>query len=418
MSIRMIGIDYGLAGLDIRAKFSFTKKSAAEAMEQFKELEGVKGCVLISTCNRMELWASTEKEWNQSLLVWLCHHKGLAPVEYDRYFVQREGKEAVEHLFSLACGLKSMILAEDQILTQVREALSLSRENYCADNVLEVLFRSAVTAAKRVKTEVVFTHANSTAMDRAIAMLADTGYCLEGRTCMVIGNGEMGRLAALTLKRAKADVTVTVRQYRSGVVNIPEGCERINYGERMKLFPDCDLVVSATSSPNYTIREELLEGMELTHPMILIDLAVPRDIEPSVGERKNITLYDIDAFRLRGNEGNEEALAKTHRILEEEMGDFYLWYEGRDLVPRIRRVEEEAVEDLNLRIQKILRKLPMQEEEQSHLKTQIDTAVGKVVNKMMFGMKNSMERENFLACLVSLEKLYQEEKKDAGGKKE
>ena len=409
MSIRMIGIDHSLAGLDVRAKFSFTKKSAAEAMEQFKELEGVKGCVLLSTCNRMELWASTTKECEQDLLVWLCHYKGLAPFEYDRYFVKREGREAVEHLFSLACGLKSMILAEDQILTQVREALSLSRENYCADNVLEVLFRSAVTAAKRVKTEVVFTHANNTAMDRAIAMLADTGYSLKGKTCMVIGNGEMGRLAALTLKRAGADVTVTVRQYRSGVVNIPEGCRRINYVDRMELFPSCDLVVSATSSPNYTIRRELLDGIVLEHPMILIDLAVPRDIEPSLSEMEQISLYDIDAFRLRGDEGNEAALQQAHRILDEEMGDFYLWYEGRDLVPRIKHVETEAVEDLNLRIQKILRKLPMEEQEQMMLKQQIDTAVEKVVNKMMFGMKNSMERENFIACLVSLEKLYQKD---------
>lgn len=409
MSIRMIGIDHSLAGLDVRAMFSFTKKSAAEAMEQFRELDGVKGCVLLSTCNRMELWASVTDSCEQDLLVWLCHYKGLAPFAYDRYFVRREGKDAVEHLFSLACGLKSMILAEDQILTQVREALSLSRENYCADNVLEVLFRGAVTAAKRVKTEVVFTHANSTAMDRAIAMLADTGYSLKGKTCMVIGNGEMGRLAALTLKRAGADVTVTVRQYRSGVVNIPEGCERINYGDRMELFPSCDLVVSATSSPNYTIRQELLEGLELSHPMILIDLAVPRDIEPAVGEREQISLYDIDAFRLRGDEGNEAALRQAHRILEEEMGDFFLWYEGRDLVPRIKQVEAEAVEDLNLRIQKILRKLPVEETAQSHLKEQIDTAVGKVVNKMLFGMKNSMERENFVACLASLEQLYREE---------
>ena len=93
------------------------------------------------------------------------------------------------------------------------------------------------------------------------------------------------------------------------------------------------------------------------------------------------------------------------------MADFYLWYEGRDFVPRIKHVEAEAVEDLNLRIQKILRKLPMEEQEQKRLKQQIDTAVEKVVNKMLFGMKNSMERENFLACLSSLEKLYREEEK-------
>ncbi len=143
--------------------------------------------------------------------------------------------------------------------------------------------------------------------------------------------------------------------------------------------------------------------------MILIDLAVPRDIEPSIGDMEQITLYDIDAFRLRGDEGNEAALEQAHRILEEEMGDFYLWYEGRDLVPRIKHVEAEAVEDLNLRIQKILRKLPMEETEQNHLKQQIDTAVEKVVNKMLFGMKNTMERENFVACLSSLEELYKSE---------
>ena len=153
------------------------------------------------------------------------------------------------------------------------------------------------------------------------------------------------------------------------------------------MFPSCDLVVSATSSPNYTIRRELLDGIVLEHPMILIDLAVPRDIEPSLSEMEQISLYDIDAFRLRGDEGNE----------------------GRDMVPRIKHVETEAVEDLNLRIQKILRKLPMEEQEQTMLKQQIDTAVEKVVNKMMFGMKNSMERENFIACLVSLEKLYQKD---------
>ena len=177
----------------------------------------------------------------------------------------------------------------------------------------------------------------------------------------------------------------------------------------MELFPFCDLVVSATASPNYTIRRELLDGIVLEHPMILIDLAVPRDIEPSLSEMEQISLYDIDAFRLRGDEGNEAALQQAHRVLDEEMGDFYLWYEGRDLVPRIKHVETKAVEDLNLRIQKILRKLPMEEQEQTMLKQQIDTAVEKVVNKMMFGMKNSMERENFLACLVSLEKLYQKD---------
>src|SRR5699024_10664980 len=116
---------------------------------------------------------------------------------------------------------KSMILAEDQIISQVRDAHALARENYATDSVLEVLFRKAVTAAKKVKTDVVFTRASETSMDRAVAMLEHQGFSLKGRKCMVIGNGEMGKLAALTLAGKGADVTVTVRQYRSGVVQIP-----------------------------------------------------------------------------------------------------------------------------------------------------------------------------------------------------
>ena len=152
MSIQMIGIDHTKANVDIRALFSFTKKNAAAAMERWKKIPGVLGCVILSTCNRMEIWASTDEKWEGALLEELCRLKEVDPTQYESYFVKREGKEAVDHLFHLTCGLKSMILAEDQIITQVKDALALARESYVTDNVLEVLFRKAVTAGKRVKT--------------------------------------------------------------------------------------------------------------------------------------------------------------------------------------------------------------------------------------------------------------------------
>lgn len=409
MSIRMIGIDYHLADVDTRAVFSFTKKSAAEAMEKLTAKRDIMGSVILSTCNRMELWVSLEESYDGSLLEELCEIKGVDARDYAGYFVERKEGEAVRHLFRLTCGLKSMILAEDQIITQVKDALSLARENYSTDNVLEVLFRKAVTAAKKVKTEVVFTHGSSTAVDQAVEMLHGQGFDLKGRTCMVIGNGEMGKLAAQTLAGHGADVTVTVRQYRSGVVNIPRGCNRINYGERMELFPKCDLVVSATSSPNYTIRRELFtEDMAISHPVYLIDLAVPRDIEPSVGEIEGIILYNIDDFKITVQDANAQAIKQAEGILEEEMEDFYSWYDCRDLIPRIQEIQVDAVTDLNLRIQKIIRKLPMAEEEQQLLLSHIDVAAAKVVGKMMYGLRDYLEGAQFRGCLDGLEKLYEE----------
>lgn len=408
MSISMVGIDYNKASVDIRAQFSFTKKNAAAAMEKLKEAPGILGCIILSTCNRMEIWASTQEEWEGSLFDFLCEEKGKNPEEFRRYFVERREEEAIEHLFYLTSGLKSQILAEDQIITQVKDALSMARDVYCTDNVLEVVFRMAVTAAKRVKTEVVFSRGNSSVIHQAIQKLRETGYSLDGSNCMVIGNGEMGKVAALALAEAGAHVTVTVRQYRSGIVSIPKGCDRINYGERMEFFPSCDLIVSATASPNFTLTKELIQQAATgKKQQILIDLAVPRDIEPSVNEIEGITLYDIDSFKIDTNSLElQESMQKAAAILREQMEDFYCWYDGRSLIPRIQDIQAEAVQDLNLRILKILRKTPMEDEDREKLLNAIDVAAGKVVSKMMFGLRDTLEKEEFINCVEGLEKLY------------
>lgn len=408
MSISMVGIDYNKASVDIRAQFSFTKKNAAAAMEKLKEAPGILGCIILSTCNRMEIWASTQEEWEGSLFDFLCEEKGKNPEEFRRYFVERKEEEAIEHLFYLTSGLKSQILAEDQIIAQVKDALSMARDVYCTDNVLEVLFRMAVTAAKRVKTEVVFSRGNSSVIHQAIQKLRETGYSLDGSNCMVIGNGEMGKVAALALAEAGAHVTVTVRQYRSGIVSIPKGCDRINYGERMEFFPSCDLIVSATASPNFTLTKELIQQAATgKKQQILIDLAVPRDIEPSINEIEGITLYDIDSFKIDTNSLElQESMQKAAAILREQMEDFYCWYDGRSLIPRIQDIQAEAVQDLNLRILKILRKTPMEDEDRENLLNAIDVAAGKVVSKMMFGLRDTLEKEEFINCVEGLEKLY------------
>lgn len=409
MSISMIGIDHSKASVDIRAKFSFTKKRAIEAMKKLKEEHGILGCIILSTCNRMEVWVSTQDDEEISLYDFLCKEKEVEKDEYQDYFMKRENEEAVRHLFYLTSGLKSQILAEDQIITQVKDALTLARDAYCTDNVLEVLFRMAVTAAKKVKTEVTFSRANTSVLHQAMERLKNQGFSFEGKTCMVIGNGEMGKVTALALKEAGADVTVTVRQYRSGVVNIPQGCKRINYGERMELLPDCDLVVSATASPNYTLTKENFEEIKLdAASVVLIDLAVPRDIDPEVGKLQNVSLYDIDSFRIDAASPKLQAsMQKAGEILEDQMKEFYDWFNGRDIFPRIEEIKADAVEDLNLRITKILKKTPMEQKDRESLLRAIDTAAGKVVNKMIFGLRDSLEQEAFLECVEGLEKIYE-----------
>lgn len=403
----MIGIDHTRAGIDVRTVFSFTKKKMAEALAVLQKVPGIEGCVLISTCNRMELWASTDDGFpEEGLYEQLCKIKEADPEMYRPYFVFRKEREAVQHLFWLAGGLKSRILGEDQIVTQVGEALSFAREQYATDSVMETLFRMAVTAAKKVKTEVELSHTDNSVVRTAIDTLKEQGQTFSGKKCMVIGNGVMGKLTATMLLAEGADVTVTVRQYRSGIVEIPIGCKRIDYGARMELFPKCDYVVSATVSPNYTVTKELV-AQAYAKEVVLIDLAVPRDIEPTVTELPGVQLYDIDCFRAEArSEAQKAAIAQAERCMEEQIEEFFNWYEGRDIVPRIQSIKEEAAADVEARLTKKLQHLPVEAKELEELKQEILQASMRAMNHMLFGLRDEVSSRTFLECLDGLEKVY------------
>ena len=408
MGIQMMGIDHTAAGIDIRMNFSFTKKNTAEALEQIRQIPGVQGFILISTCNRMELWVSTGSGFQGSVFETLCEIKEVDPEQYRTYFFFRQEREAVSHLFRLASGLESRILGEDQIITQVKDALILARENYATDNVLETLFRQAVTVAKKVKTTVALSSSDQSVVRTAIETLKRAGMEFQGKTCMVIGNGVMGKLAANLLRQEGADVTVTVRQYRSGIVEIPRGCQRIDYGRRMELFGDCDYVVSATVSPNCTVTKEQAE-LYKKKPMVMIDLAVPRDIDVGVKDIEGIQLFDIDCFREEAcSEEQKRAIAQAEQCFQDQMEEFFDWYEFRDVMPRIQVLKEQAARDLELRLQKKLRELSLSPEDTENLRKDIGAAAEKSVNKMIFGLKDSVSQHTFREFLDGLEKVYEE----------
>lgn len=410
MNIQMIGIDHTKAPLDVRQEFAFTRKSMGEAYGWLKGQKGISGCVLLSTCNRTELWLNGREGEELNAGEVLCRWMQADPLVYRPFFVVRKNKEAIEHLFEVAGGLKSQILGEDQILTQVKEALAFARECYCTDQVLETLFRMAVTGGKRVKTLVPIQKANYSAAHQAIAALKQQGDPVAGKTCLVIGNGEMGRLTATALMEAGAEVTMTVRQYHSGEVKIPRGCKRVNYGERYREIPECDLVVSATASPNCTISREELAKIRRPSRQIYIDLAVPRDMDPTIAELPGVVLYDIDSFRIDAfSAAMQEQVQRAREILKEKMEEFYGWYECRDLLPRVNGISSRASADLVWRTRKTTKVLALPAQAVKTLEEGAGEAAVKVVNKLMFGLRDHLEPEIFRECLEALEQVYGQE---------
>ena len=407
MNIQMLGIDHTTAPVEIREKFSLTTKVRGQLMQDLKAMPGILGTVVLSTCNRTELWVHCRPDVQPPLDQILCAAVGVDADQYASRLIGRKGVDAVTYLFHMASGLRSQIFGEDQILTQVKEALDQAREAMCTDSVLEVLFRMAVTAAKKVKTGMQTSMANTSAVSHCMAMLREQGYQFAGKTCLVIGNGKMGKLAAQALREAGARVTVTVRQYRSGVVEIPAGCERIDYGRRMELLPSCDLIVSATTSPNVTIKYDDVLQAAWKEGVIFVDLAVPRDIDPQVAQLPGATLYDIDSFKAPQSEALETLRAWADGVLEQQIQEFLTWYDCRDMIPLTNDLSKKFAADSLFRMEPAVQALHLDAENATELRCKIEDIAQKQFRKLLFAVRDEAGAAAFRQCLESVEKLYE-----------
>lgn len=418
MNITMVGIDYKDAGLDIRGRFSYTKREQEETIKYLRQLEGISGCVLLSTCNRTELVLSYTEEWDQDEKQLFCGLKDLEPERYVQYLHIRRGMEAVQDLFALAGGLKSQILGEDQILTQMKDAADFSRQFFGTDKILETLFRMAVTAGKEVKTKIVLPSSNHSAPLAAISGLERDGAVFQGEKCLVIGNGVMGRMTAQLLLDWGADVTVTIRQYRSGIVDVPPAAGRIDYSKRYEKMPECRYIFSATASPNTTITLEQLPVQQLQQDTVFVDLAVPRDIQEEIGTLPGITLYDIDDFGVELPEDARQSLSDAEILLQEKTQEFQNWYDAKDVVPMLLQISEKASEDVMARVTGQIRKsLPafqenVEEADLAAAEEIVRKSVQKVVNKLMFSVRDSVDVSTFRDCVDAMSDLYPGETSD------
>ncbi len=395
MKIRMIGIDHNKADVALRERFSFTKSKQTAAMRAMMQRGDIHGCVLLATCNRTELWISGGET---DLFTLLCEAAGVRETARD-CFVQREGMEAVRHLYELACGMKSMVFAEDQILTQVREAAELAREADCSDAVLEKLFASAVSAAKRVKTEVKFSHGDPSVARSAAQKIAAHFPEPSGIKCLVVGNGNMGRLAASVLREYGFCVCVTVRQYTRGEVVIPKGCEAAMYESRLQCLADADVLVSATSSPHYTFLEA--EFPRDGRRRVVADLAVPRDIEPDIALLPDVTLYDVDD--LGGGEQSAEQIAQAERILDEAITKLKDWHYFRNMAAEIETISALGAEDTVARTAYALEREGMSGEHAELVLQAVRCASQNVISSLIYGLKD-VDRQVAGDCIRAFKK--------------
>lgn len=310
--IQVASISHETASLDEREPYSYTDTQARTRIREWYQLEGVDGVVLITTCNRTELYISTRGAVSSRSLLGADEEICTELME----------EEAVQHLMEVACGLRSRVLGEDQIVSQVRTSIERAREEQTVDGELETLFRLAVTAAKKAKTQVPLRAVPMSSASVAVQKTKELMGDLKGVSAMVIGNGEIGRLCVEELVKAGASVWMTLRTHKHQTLIVPEGCETIPYEERYQWLTKMQLVISATASPHYTLT---CRQLDMESSLVIVDLASPRDVESGIRERSGITYFDIDDIGMGLSKEQQELILRIRQIIEEYKNRFVHW---------------------------------------------------------------------------------------------
>ncbi len=350
MGISLISISHQNAPLSIRELFAFPENVQADLMKQMLERNYAQECIIISTCNRTEVYAWSEYSGNHftDMQELLLEFAGAADVEHIGDYVRfYSGTKAVRHLFHVAAGLDSMVMGEDQILGQVKRAHEQARRAGTCEVYLNTLFRYAVTAAKKVKTETDLSRTTVSMATMAVKAAEKTLSSLHGKKVMLIGAS--GKIGSVVLKNLQciegAEVYITSRNMRQACADRHHKVTYrvMEYEDRYGLMDEMDVIISATSSPHYTITyDKLAKCLKTSKMRVLVDLAVPIDIEAKVEWLPGIRRYDVDDFQelaKANNEKKQHEAQAADQILEEIRLDFERWMVFQQALPEIGRMK-------------------------------------------------------------------------------
>jgi len=362
-----VGVSHHHAPLEVRERLYLADGHAAELASELG------AAVVLSTCNRTEVYLADGDP--ERVREELERRSGL---ELGSLLARWDEGEVVTHLFRVVAGLDSLVPGESQILGQVREAYEGARTRGATGTLLNRLFEDALRAGKRVRTEAKLHELPESVAASAVELGARELAGVEGRRALLFGAGKMSELAARDLRGRGAEVVVASRTLESA----QELAERV--GGRAAAFdavavelPDADLVISATRCPYPILHAEAIRPRE--KPLVLVDVAVPRDLDPAIGELEDCTLFDIDALG-EGLVGREDEVREAESIVAEEAARFAEWRRSRDAADAIRDLRARAEE---IRAEELARAGARLAELSPRERETVETLTSQIVNKLL-----------------------------------
>ncbi|MDP2196866.1 MAG: glutamyl-tRNA reductase [Rhodocyclaceae bacterium] len=348
MQVFALGINHHTAPLDIREQVAFDPAQLAQALHDLVRGRPVREAAILSTCNRTELYCATTEP--AAAIHWLAEYHALSARRIDPYLYQHPQKDAVRHMFRVASGLDSMVLGEPQILGQMKQAARVAEEAGTLGTLLNKLFQRTFAVAKEVRSTTAI-GANIVSMAAAAVHLSERIFeRLADQSVLFIGAGEMIELCAAHFSGGKPKRLTIANRTPERARPIAErfGGDVLRLDEVAERLADYDIVVSCTASALPILGLGMVERAlkaRRHRPMVMVDLAVPRDIEAEVGQLDDVFLYTLDDLGQiveSGQESRQAAIVDAEEIITHRVDDFLHWMESRETVPIIRALRDTA----------------------------------------------------------------------------
>jgi glutamyl-tRNA reductase len=427
MDILVIGLNHKTATVEIREKVAFDGEKLGKAVKILKETPSVKENIILSTCNRVEIYAGVENHdaaiENIKKFLAEFHEVQRAPLDNALYI--HNGLKAVKHIFRVASSLDSMVVGEPQILGQLKDAYDFALKNKSTGVYLNKLMKKSVSVAKRIRTDTKIAESAVSISFAAVELAKKIFDDLATKSFMLMGAGEMAELAAKhMINSGVKDVYITNRTY--------ERAEELAQEFDGKVIPfenfideliHTDIVICSTGAPDYVLRKEHVQKVmkaRKQRQMFIIDIAVPRNIDPEINDLDNVYLYSVDDLQgvVETNIGERSREAeKAERIVSSEVQSFLKWQESLIAVPTIVAIREKAEAIRKDELDKMLRKLgPVEENTIKAIEQLTNSIMNKLIHPPTAALKSEQDDRDIMVDMSK--RLFKLETEENNGNEE
>lgn len=400
MSILLVGLNHRTAPVEIREQIAFSREGVATALMLFRNQFPHSEVAILSTCNRVEMLVATDSDRPtcQDVINFIAQARDLPVNTFRNCLYTLSGEQACRHMFRVASGLDSMVLGENQIVSQVKLAYSQASEQGTTGRVLNRLFHQAFEVGKRVRTETMIGRGRVSVPSVAVEVAQSIFESFADKQTLVIGAGETAQLVCQYLRDADQRKFMVTTRTLANARMLAESCDAqaVPFDQLDECIVQSDIIITAMSCPMPLLTAQRIANLQKQRRgrlLFILDLAVPRNVDPAVDQIEQVHLYDIDALgRIveRHQQQRADQLTLCEAILDEEMASFEEWLESIRLNPLIEQLYRDAHDLKEAELEKLFRRCPDLTEHQRQAVAQL---VGRLVGKFMHPCVSSLRRQ-------------------------